>query len=367
MRWGKRAAAKMDAISRIIGDSSSSKLAAWRAYERSLCTQLAASATSAACPSQTRDSLLEMRHLQLQQTYPLSSFWTSPRVAIDASSGPPGWQATSVGRCVGAAKAPQGRTQGGAFPRASAYSPQTTAPDCEVWQCRARAGKPPLTEELQRLETAEETLARTSLGAPDGLKLQLKELRSELHGCRPEGRQLDQSPAKVKRIEQQKAKQEDLIKDLREQLTQAEADLTKIIAEENEANQAHLWVKQQLSSRDDALYLPPSAIDTAAAALTMTSINLSNAMKEATNKGCAIQEADVAQLTRAQLQAMAKVELEPFQPTQVQPLPLLYPEQTRLFYLLFYLQARKRQLRNLRRQHFSSFWTPMGPHCCPHR
>ena len=52
------------------------------------------------------------------------------------------------------------------------------------------------------------------------------------------------------------------------------------------------------------IYLPPAAIDTAAAALTL---NLSNAMEEATSKGCTVQEADVARFTRAQLQAMAKV------------------------------------------------------------
>ena len=39
-------------------------------------------------------------------------------------------------------------------------------------------------------------------------------------------------------------------------------------------------------------------------------MNLSNAIKEATSKGCSVQEAGVAHFLRAQLMAMAKTELE---------------------------------------------------------
>ena len=120
---------------------------------------------------------------------------------------------------------------------------------------------------------------------------------------------------------QQRVKQEELIKDLREQLTQAEADLTKLTAEEEEAKQAHLRVKQQLSTKDDALYLSAQDIEQPAAALTL---NLSNAMKDATSKGCQVQESDVATFIKAQLQAMAKVVPELAQQekeTQQQPPP----------------------------------------------
>ena len=161
-----------------------------------------------------------------------------------------------------------------------------------------------LKEELQRLEAAKEALAATSLGVPATVTQQLKDLRRELHSRRPEGRQLDQSAAKVCKLAAQRTKQEETIANLRTQLKEAEQALAEACKEEEAAKQEHVRVKQQLTQKDDALYLCASDIEQAAAALT---VNLSNAMKDATAKGCQVQEGDVASFIKSQLQAMAKV------------------------------------------------------------
>ena len=170
-----------------------------------------------------------------------------------------------------------------------------------------------LKEEIQRLEAAEEALAATSLGVPATVTHQLKELRRELHSRRPEGRQLDQSAAKVRKLATQKIKQEETIANLRTQLKEAEQALAELCKEEEAAKQEHARVKQQLTQKDDAHYLCASDIEQAAAALT---INLSNAMKDATAKGCQVQEGDVAAFIKSQLQSMAKVSKDVMETTQ---------------------------------------------------
>ena len=157
-------------------------------------------------------------------------------------------QASALGGCPSSAENTQGRGKGAV---------QLTPPKKEesVHPAPGLASLTPqqLEEEIQRPEGAEETLAATSLGVPDSLKQQQKRCGQNCMGGALKGAN-DQSAARVKRLGKQKTKQEELIKDLQDQLTKAQTELAKIQVEEEEAKQAHMRVKQQLSSRDDALY-----------------------------------------------------------------------------------------------------------------
>ena len=224
------------------------KLDAWRCNQGLICTEVASGPASPAHQPQTGDCVLQVRHVQLFQTHQLQGMRPSAGLALMATKAAQRLT-EAIGRdCLVAPSTEDYRANrqerrsrqshgGSCSPVAAAAKGGDPAPG----DCRGNAGSDQFGRSSQRLFTAQ--------GHETGA-----------HGRRPEGRQLDQSAAKVRKLGAQRAKQEELIADLRLQLETAEKDLKKICQEEEEAKQAHAKVKQQLSCSDNALF-PPAAIE----------------------------------------------------------------------------------------------------------
>ena len=311
MRWGRgAAAAKMDAISKIIGDSSGSgsySQPSWWHSSQPSSKDSFAQRWQAALKAQRSNKKPEIvrsrcgtcsfsKHSSCRSCGHQQGWLLLPGAA-PPSGRPLAW-ADALLQLKQPVESPKIPTTPSTLPTLKgAEVAMKTEEQPKSGEGLASMTPQQLKEEIQRLEAAEESLAATSMGVPESVAAQLKDLRRELHGRRPEGRQ-------ARKLTAQRTKQEETIADLKAQLEAADKELAKLFQEEEEAKQEHARVKKQLSHKDDALYLRSQDIEQAAAALT---INLSNAMKDATSKGCQVQEADVATFIKAQLQAMAKI------------------------------------------------------------